>query len=80
MERKMVLAESLNGSSRAEHEASLPMTGSSGLAITALFPSGRVEIEGIRYDARSNLGVIDNGSAVQVVAVRDKTLIVEVVE
>lgn len=80
MEGKMVLAESLKGSSKEEHEASLPMTGSRGLTVTDLFPSGRVEIEGIRYDARSDLGVIDNGSAVQVVAVRDKTLIVEVVE
>lgn len=80
MESKMVLAESLKGSSRAEHEALLPTTGSSGLAVTDLFPSGRVEIEGVRYDARSDLGVIDNGSVVHVVAVRDQTLIVEVVE
>ncbi|MGJ8655265.1 MAG: NfeD family protein [Akkermansiaceae bacterium] len=80
MEGKMVLVDSVKGSTTAEHEALLPLPGSSGLAITDMFPSGRVEIEGVRYDARSDLGVIDNGSAVQVVAVRDQTLIVEVAE
>ena len=80
MERKMVLTDSLESSSKAEHEALLPITGSSGLAVTDLFPSGRVEIEGVRYDARSDIGVIDNGSPVQVVAIRNQTLIVEVVE
>ena len=78
MESTMVLADTVQSTSSAELEALLPAAGSSGIAVTDLFPSGRVEIEGERYNARSNLGVIDNGSAVQVVAVRDQTLIVEV--
>ncbi len=80
MERKMVLAESVGGPVKEDLLAALPETGSKGLAVTDLFPSGRVEIDGKRYEAQSALGAIDHGSAVQVVDVRNLTLIVEVVE
>lgn len=80
MERKMVLAESVGGPAKEDLLAELPQTGSKGLAVTDLFPSGMIEIEGKRYNARSDLGAIDHGSAVQVIDVRNYTLIVEVAE
>ncbi|WP_308984914.1 NfeD family protein [Thalassobacterium sedimentorum] len=69
MESKLVLATAAGGNSqnlRAQRESQFPPVGSLGVAVTDLFPSGRVEIEGRRYDARSALGSIDCGATVQV--------------
>lgn len=78
--RRMVLADVAGGSSvarREEREASLPAVGASGEAITDLFPSGRIEIDGVRYDARSTLSSIERGTRVTVVKSGDFTLIVK---
>lgn len=80
MERTMVLVESVGVQTMEDRTSELPKAGSKGLAVTDLFPSGRVEVEGKRYEARSTLGTIDHGSAVQVVDVRNCILIVEVAE
>ncbi len=80
LERRLVLADTAGGSSseiREEREASLPRVGAIGEAVTDLFPSGRVEIEGVRYDARSALGSIDKGTRVSVVKSSDFALIVK---
>lgn len=83
LERRLVLAESAGGSSatiRAERESTLPSVGVKGVAVTDLFPSGRVEIGGTRYEARSALNSIDKGAVVRVVKSSDFSLIVEEVE
>ena len=80
IERKLVLAEAAGGDSqtlRVERESHLPLPGSKGTAITDLFPSGRVEIDGRRYEARSALGTIDKGSPIRVQKAVDLNLIVE---
>ena len=80
IERKLVLAEAAGGDSqtlRVERESHLPLPGSKGTAITDLFPSGRVEIDGRRYEARSALGTIDKGSPIRVQKAVDLSLIVE---
>jgi membrane-bound serine protease (ClpP class) len=80
IERKLVLADAAGGDSqslRAERESLLPPPGSAGTAITDLFPSGRVEIGGRRYEARSALGSIDKGSPIRVKKTVDFSLIVE---
>jgi membrane-bound serine protease (ClpP class) len=80
MERKLVLAEAAGGDSqalRAERASRLPPPGSTGIAVTDLFPSGRVEIDGRRYEARSALGTIKNGSPIRVQKSADLSLIVE---
>ena len=80
MERKLVLANAAGGDSqtlRAERESLLPPFGSTGTAVTDLFPSGRVEIKGRRYEARCALGTIDSGTAIRVVKSSDFSLIVE---
>ena len=79
IERKLVLAEAAGGDSqtlRARRESRLPSPGSTGIAITDLFPSGRVEIDGCRFDARSALGTIDKGSPIRVQKAVDFSLIV----
>lgn len=80
MERKLVLAESAGGDSRtrrAERASRLPRPGSTGVAVTDLFPTGHVEIDGRRYDARSALGPIDHGATIKVQKAADFGLIVE---
>jgi len=80
MERKLVLAVAAGGDSqtiRVQHESNLPSVGTKGVAITDLFPSGRVEIKGKRYEARAALGPIEHGAAIRVQKNSDFGLVVE---
>jgi membrane-bound serine protease (ClpP class) len=54
------------------------IVGSRGVAVTGLYPSGQVEIDGRRYEARLELGTAAPGTTVAVVKVSDFGLIVEV--
>jgi membrane-bound serine protease (ClpP class) len=54
------------------------LLGSRGIAVTALFPSGQVEVDGRRYEARVEVGSVAAGAAVVVTKVTDFGLIVEV--
>jgi len=81
--RQLVLEGAAGGSSeqmRAERESLLPPPGSQGLAVSDLFPSGRIEIDGQRYEARSALGSIEKGSCIRVKSRSDFGLVVEEVE
>lgn len=75
----MVLESAVGGentfASEARNEPSL--IGAKGHAVTALFPSGEIEINGKRYDARLNVGTLPVGAAVKVVAVGEFELKVE---
>jgi membrane-bound serine protease (ClpP class) len=53
------------------------LIGATGHAVTALFPSGEIEINGKRYDARLNIGTLPVGTAVKVVSVGEFELRVE---
>lgn len=80
MERKLVLEGVAGGSAgaiRSERESQLPPLGAVGTAVTDLFPSGRIEIEGQRYEARSALGPIEHGARVRIVKRSDFGLVVE---
>ena len=55
------------------------LVGRTGVATTALFPSGQVEISGRRYEAKLLLGSAVAGAAVRVTATGDFGLTVEVV-
>ncbi len=78
---KMVLATAIGGettlSSTARSEPTL--IGTTGHAVTALFPSGQIEIAGKRYDARLSLGTVPPGTAVKVISVGEFDLKVEVI-
>jgi len=51
--------------------------GSSGVAVSALRPSGQVEIAGRRYEARVEVGIVDPGTPIVVRGRSDFGLIVE---
>lgn len=79
---RMVLASAIGGSSGAAADAPSvagdgPLVGRRGVAVTALFPSGQVEIDGRRYEARLEVGAADPGARVVVTAQREFGLIVE---
>lgn len=57
---------------------STSLVGREGTAVTALFPSGQVEIDGKRYEARLPMGFAEPGSAVTVTGVSEFSLNVEV--
>ncbi|GAA5130304.1 hypothetical protein JIN84_04520 [Luteolibacter yonseiensis] len=55
------------------------LLGETGVAVTGLFPSGQVEINGRRYEARVAIGHVDAGVPVRVTRVEQFSLKVEVV-
>lgn len=87
IERSVVLSGTVGGggsSSREDElvgrENNLPRIGLTGTTVTKLFPSGRVEFGGKRYEARCAVGMIDSGAKVRVVRYEDFDVIVEEVE
>ncbi|MFU8894337.1 MAG: NfeD family protein [Luteolibacter sp.] len=62
----------------ATETAESSKVGMSGTATTGLFPSGQVEIEGRRYEARLEVGTADPGTPVKVIRETEFSLIVEV--
>lgn len=60
----------------SELKVSATLVGQLGHAVTDLYPSGRIELAGQRYDARSDLGPIAHGAKVRVVGKSDFGLIV----
>lgn len=54
------------------------LVGLSGRAATALFPSGQIEIDGHRYEARLAVGSADAGTPIKVTKATEFALIVEV--
>lgn len=56
------------------------LVGRTGVAATDLFPSGQVEIDGRRYEAKVGVGSIEAGQTVVVVAEQEFGLLVEALE
>lgn len=67
---------SLDGGSA--HSDARSLVGESGIAVTALFPSGQVEVDGKRYEARVAIGHADAGTPVRVTGISEFGLSVEV--
>lgn len=65
---RMILAESVSGTSQPPipDGSSRPGTGAEGLAVTDLFPTGEIEIDGKRYEAKTDVGMIEKGARVRV--------------
>lgn len=84
---KLVLQTAVGGepgSPRALHTtaaetSSDPLVGRTGTAATTLFPSGQVEIDGKRYEAKLDMGFAEAGVPVRITGVSEFGLIVEVV-
>lgn len=71
----LTLKGSVSGRSVPESSGVAP--GTSGVAVTALRPSGAVRVGGARYDARMETGFADPGAPVRVLRADGPVLIVE---
>jgi len=76
---KTAAGDALVDSAGAE-ESSRNLIGREGIAITDLFPSGRIEIDGEIRDAAVDIGEISQGDRVKIVQERDFSLVVERIE
>jgi len=76
---RVVLAAAATGTSAPEIEEE-SLIGREGVAATALFPSGQIEIDGQRYEARVAVGTVDVGQRVVIRARREFELLVERVD
>gem|GEM_PF-44286 len=76
---RVVLAAAATGTSAPEIEEE-SLIGREGVAATALFPSGQIELDGRRYEARVAVGTVDLGQRVVVRARREFELLVERVD
>ena len=56
------------------------LLGKHGKSVSELYPTGQIEIEGLRYDARSSLGKIAKGENVEVFKVSEFELVVKPLE
>jgi membrane-bound serine protease (ClpP class) len=77
---RMVLQAAINADSQAPEShgaAAAALVGKRGVATTALMPSGQIEIDGSRYEARVSVGMIEAGAPVVVVKRSDFGLVVE---
>ena len=79
----MILNAAVAGEPRAfsgggDSSAAMDLVGASGVAVTALFPSGQVDVAGKRYEASLAVGFAEKGTPVTVTGVREFGLTVEV--
>ena len=68
----------LNAATDDQAPQSSSLVGHNGVAATALFPSGQVEIAGRRYEAKLPMGFAEAGTEITVTGVSEFGLIVEV--
>ena len=55
------------------------LVGARGVVVTGLFPSGQIEIEGRRYEAKLEVGSAPPGTVVVVKRTADFNLVVEII-
>lgn len=65
---RMILAGTVEGTSQGDEafSANRPVEGAEGIAVTDLYPTGEIEIDGQRYEARAEVGSIDKGTRIRV--------------
>jgi membrane-bound serine protease (ClpP class) len=75
----LILSKTVGNINSVENELgkTKPKPGSEGKSISELYPIGQVEINGVRYEARSNLGKIKKGATVRVSQVENYEIIVD---
>ncbi len=65
---RLILVDSVKGTSQGEvlNDSSRPEVGTEGVAVTDLFPTGEIEIEGRRYEARVDVGSVAKGARIRI--------------
>lgn len=78
--QRLAVSGAVSGTGRTSSETveRESLVGRVGVAATSLFPSGQVEIDGRRYEARLDVGFAEAGRSVKVVRHTEFNLIVEV--
>ncbi len=59
--------------------ALLALVGQEGIAATDMRPSGKIEINGVRYDATADSGFVARATAIKVIQLRGTTLVVDLI-
>ncbi len=65
---RMILAGAVEGTSQGvdPSKSARPVAGAEGVAVTDLFPTGEIEIDGQRYEARVEVGSVSKGSRIRI--------------
>ena len=65
---RMIMAGAVQGTSQGSSAGTMdrPVAGTEGVAVTDLFPTGEIEIEGKRYEARVEVGSVSKGSRIRI--------------
>jgi membrane-bound ClpP family serine protease len=74
--RRLFLNTAISGTSQAVPASAASLVGHAAEALTTLAPSGYVAIEGQRYEAFSQSGLVEKGTPLRVVAVDNFRVIV----
>jgi membrane-bound ClpP family serine protease len=75
--RKFVLeGHEQTGYTSADDPSSYPLAGASGIVVSTLRPSGKIDVDGKYYDAMSTGGFIEKGEKVEVLRIEGSQVIV----
>jgi membrane-bound serine protease (ClpP class) len=85
MWKKLVLSTTLGSDGALKNnlqnqEVTNQLIGKQGKSISELYPGGQIEIDGVRYDARSSLGKIAKGVKIEVVKKSEFELVVKLID
>jgi membrane-bound serine protease (ClpP class) len=70
-------AAQVAGGGVEEAEGPAALVGCEAVAVTGLYPSGQIELDGRRYEARVAVGAVERGRRVRIVSYSDFGFIVE---
>jgi membrane-bound ClpP family serine protease len=74
----LILSEHLDSEDQQIGDQDLQyLVGKTGIASTDLKPSGKVDIDGVEFDARSETRYIDKGSAIRIIRIHENSIIVK---
>ena len=85
MWKKLILSttlgnEGISKENMQNQKSSSQLIGKMGKCISELYPIGQIELDGVRYDARSDMGKIAKGEKIEVIKKSEFELVVRLVE
>ena len=85
MWKKLILSttlgnEGISKENMQNQKSTSQLVGKMGKSISELYPIGQIELDGVRYDARSDMGKIAKGEKIEVIKKSEFELVVRLVE